>query len=89
MVGVGLELKITACLGTMELYSIPRLREHAVKFAQRFLEQFGQRTPGILSCFDRVIFKGYLPFFRFIKELRARGCKMWKCWFDQGLYHDL
>jgi hypothetical protein len=37
-------------------------REHAVTFARRFMDQFGDRTQGILSCFDRVIFKGYLPF---------------------------
>ena len=36
--------------------------EHAVKFADRFLLQFGEKVKGVLSCFDRVIFKGYLPF---------------------------
>lgn len=33
-----------------------------MKFANRFLAQFGDKVSGILSCFDRVIFKGYLPF---------------------------
>jgi hypothetical protein len=36
--------------------------EHAVMFAKRFLAKLGSNVDGILSCFDRVIFKGYLPF---------------------------
>lgn len=33
-----------------------------MKFASRFLESFAQLVSWVLSCFDRVIFKGYLPF---------------------------
>lgn len=33
-----------------------------MKFAIRFLNQFAHLTVCVLSCFDRVIFKGYLPF---------------------------
>ena len=33
-----------------------------MKFASRFLNQFAGLVSCILSCFDRVIFKGYLPF---------------------------
>jgi len=33
-----------------------------VQFAKRFLAQFSSLIVAILSCFDRVIFKGYLPF---------------------------
>lgn len=36
--------------------------EDAVKFAKRFLEKFAVSIVAVLSCFDRVIFKGYLPF---------------------------
>lgn len=36
----------------------PSASEHTLKFASRLLNQFA----GVLSCFDRVIFKGYLPF---------------------------
>lgn len=46
----------------MELFTIPRHREHAVSFASRFLTQFQSHVSSVLSCFDRVIFKGYLPF---------------------------
>lgn len=46
----------------MELYTIPRHREHAVSFAKQFLTQFNSHVASVLSCFDRVIFKGYLPF---------------------------
>jgi hypothetical protein len=37
-------------------------KENAMKFAKRFLEKFAVSIVAILSCFDRVIFKGYLPF---------------------------
>jgi hypothetical protein len=33
-----------------------------MSFAKRFLAKFGTYMVAILSCFDRVIFKGYLPF---------------------------
>ena len=33
-----------------------------MKFASRFLNQFSGLVVCLLSCFDRVIFKGYLPF---------------------------
>lgn len=33
-----------------------------MNFANQFLARFGDKASGILSCFDRVIFKGYLPF---------------------------
>lgn len=32
-----------------------------MKWARRFLAKFGTSIVGVLSCFDRVIFKGYLP----------------------------
>ena len=46
----------------MELFKTLVDREHAVKFACRFLDQFAALIACVLSCFDRVIFKGYLPF---------------------------
>ena len=33
-----------------------------MKFAKGFLEKFQILIVAVLSCFDRVIFKGYLPF---------------------------
>ena len=33
-----------------------------MKFASRFLNQFSGLVVCLLSCFDRVMFKGYLPF---------------------------
>lgn len=33
-----------------------------MKFAKRFLEKFTLSIVAVLSCFDRVIFKGHLPF---------------------------
>jgi hypothetical protein len=33
-----------------------------VQFARRFVERFAASIVAVLSCFDRVIFKGYLPF---------------------------
>ena len=33
-----------------------------MQFAKRFLSKFSSLIVTILSCFDRVIFKGYLPF---------------------------
>jgi hypothetical protein len=33
-----------------------------VQFAKRFLDKFSSLIVTVLSCFDRVIFKGYLPF---------------------------
>ena len=33
-----------------------------MQFAKRFLAQFSSLIVTRLSCFDRVIFKGYLPF---------------------------
>ena len=36
--------------------------EDAMKFATRFLKKFAVSIIAVLSCFDRVIFKGYLPF---------------------------
>jgi len=33
-----------------------------VQFAKRFLDKFNSLIVTVLSCFDRVIFKGYLPF---------------------------
>lgn len=38
------------------------LGEHAVQFAKRFVTKFRDLIVCVLSCFDRVIFKGYLPF---------------------------
>lgn len=37
-------------------------KEHAVQFAKRILDKFNSVIVTVLSCFDRVIFKGYLPF---------------------------
>ena len=36
--------------------------EDAVKFAKLFVNRFAPSIIAVLSCFDRVIFKGYLPF---------------------------
>ena len=33
-----------------------------MKFATRFVDAFAEIIVAVLSCFDRVIFKGYLPF---------------------------
>ena len=33
-----------------------------MKFAKRLFQKFAVSIVAILSCFDRVIFKGYLPF---------------------------
>ena len=33
-----------------------------MQFAKRFLDKFSSLIVTVLSCFDRVIFKGYLPF---------------------------
>ena len=33
-----------------------------MKFAKRFVDTFAEIIVAVLSCFDRVIFKGYLPF---------------------------
>jgi hypothetical protein len=33
-----------------------------MRFAKRFVTAFAQNIVSVLSCFDRVIFKGYLPF---------------------------
>ena len=33
-----------------------------MNFAKRFVGQFTASIIALLSCFDRVIFKGYLPF---------------------------
>ena len=34
------------------------IKEHAVQFAKRFLDKFNSLIVTVLSCFDRVIFKG-------------------------------
>lgn len=47
-----------------------------MQFAKRFLDKFNSLVVTILSCFDRVIFKGYLPF-RNEAELNS--------WVDYGL----
>jgi hypothetical protein len=36
--------------------------EDAMKFALSFVNKFAQVIVAVLGCFDRVIFKGYLPF---------------------------
>ena len=33
-----------------------------MNFAKRFVQKFAVSIVSLLSCFDRVIFKGYLPF---------------------------
>ena len=33
-----------------------------MNFAKRFIQKFAVSMVSLLSCFDRVIFKGYLPF---------------------------
>ena len=33
-----------------------------MNFAKRFIQKFATSIICLLSCFDRVIFKGYLPF---------------------------
>jgi hypothetical protein len=60
----------------MEFSSNHHNREHAVSFSSSFIAQFGDKVSGVLSCFDRVIFKGYLPFHN-ESELNS--------WVDYGL----
>jgi hypothetical protein len=36
--------------------------EDAMRFAERFVAAFDSGIVSVLSCFDRVVFKGYLPF---------------------------
>jgi hypothetical protein len=38
------------------------LGQHAVLFAKRFVTQFLELIVCVLSCCDRIIFNGYLPF---------------------------
>jgi len=41
----------------------PNLRkENALKLADKFISKFAASIVAVLSCFDRVIFKGHLPF---------------------------
>src|SRR4029450_13026259 len=40
----------------------PTLKENAMKTLSRFVTKFTSLIVAVLSCFDRVIFKGYLPF---------------------------
>ena len=46
----------------MMVFSHGHHPEDAMKFATRFLKKFAVSIIAVLSCFDRVIFKGYLPF---------------------------
>ena len=46
----------------MLVFSDRQLLEDAMRFALSFLAKFGNLIVVILNCFDRVIFKGYLPF---------------------------
>ena len=46
----------------MMVFSHGHQPEDAMKFATRFLDKFAEIIVAVLSCFDRVIFKGYLPF---------------------------
>jgi hypothetical protein len=39
----------------------PNPEENAVKTLSRFVAKFTNLIVAVLSCFDRVIFKGYLP----------------------------
>ena len=47
-----------------------------MKFAKRFVDAFAEIIVAVLSCFDRVIFKGYLPF---------GGEEHLNSWVDYGL----
>lgn len=42
----------------MMVLSHRHLQESAVK---KFIDQYSSRITGVLSCFDRILFKGYLP----------------------------
>jgi hypothetical protein len=42
----------------MMVLSNRHLQENAVK---KFIDQFTSRINGVISCFDRILFKGYLP----------------------------
>ena len=44
------------------MFSRSHQPEDAMKFAKRFVDTFAEIIVAVLSCFDRVIFKGYLPF---------------------------
>lgn len=44
------------------MFSRSHQPEDAMKFAKRFVDTFTEIIVAVLSCFDRVIFKGYLPF---------------------------
>ena len=45
----------------MGLEPDPNLEENAMKTLSRFVTKFTSLIVAVLSCFDRVIFKGYLP----------------------------
>ena len=51
-------------------------KENAVTFAKGFVEKFSGLVVATLCCFDRVIFKGYLPFW---------GDAQLNAWVDCGL----
>lgn len=45
---------------------------------RRFVEKHADKIAGTLSCFDRVLFRGYLPLFtgyEMAELLRARGVR--------------
>jgi hypothetical protein len=46
----------------MMVFSHRHQPEDAMKVGTKFLEKFASLIVAVLSCFDRVIFKGYLPF---------------------------
>jgi hypothetical protein len=51
-------------------------QENAMTFAKRFVQSFAEIIVSVLTCFDRVIFKGYLPF---------GGEEHLNSWVDYGL----
>jgi hypothetical protein len=46
----------------MMVFSDRHQPEDAMKFAKSFRQSFAEIIVAVLNCFDRVIFKGYLPF---------------------------
>ena len=36
-------------------------RQHQENAVKRFARQYNESITGMLSCFDRILFKGYLP----------------------------
>ena len=60
----------------MMVFSHRHQPEDAMKFAKKFVAAFARGIVAVLGCFDRVIFKGHLPF---------GGDEHLNAWVDYGL----